>query len=1155
MRKLKWFLVLLLSVLFLAFAYLQFFESTVNPQQEANQFQETFWEKQKQLQQDLQTFQNQFNTADFSNQDLPNSDFSFYVFEDDKTIFWSEDILPSPFDFSQFQDTVVFASNGWYYLKNQKHNGKQYMGVFLLKRQFSYENKYLKSEFDSDFQYPNIVDLIEAENADFVLQSKEGKVHAGLVFSETTHLGGATAYLINLMSLLAFIGLFLSLLKLFPPQKNLLNFLIHVFAVLTLRILLFLFVPSTWEDLALFQASTFGISILVPSLGDLLLHLIGLFYLLYLWKKWSVKLRWSFLGYLELFAAIAWLAVSFLLIQKSVSNSAINYNLNNMIDLSAESYLSLIAFALSFFLSFLLFDTGLRRIFSYKQPKGSLYPKWLSGFGGAVFLLLVVSAIGAFTIKWKSLQVEEEQMKFILQKLAEEKDPVAEYLFTELQQNMLQDDTLKNKLGNYENQLEEIKHYLESNYFNGYWEKFEIIYTPCREEDSLYLSTGNYFTSCRDFFMERLRREGEVISSNNLFQLQNFPGRIEYLAELNFQIDSLPFTLYMELSANLITAEQGYPELLLDANSKEDDLDLNEFSYAIYENLELIYHNGAYNYSREVASKGLEPLSYLKIEKDGFLHIAYAKDKQTTLVLSSAIPNPLDWLTAWAFLFVIFALLYVLLAFTFSAVPYHFSLKFADYSTKVQLFLVGSLMISLVAFSVGTFYYIQNQYQQKNFMNLREKVRSIDMELEQKIGAEEVLAEPLQAYITGILIKFSNVFYTDINLYDTSGTLYASSRPEIFEQKLKSLRMNPKAFEQLNRQKKSEWVQEESIGEMTYLSAYIPFRNYDNQILAYLNLPYFARQDQFQQELSSFIVSTLNIYVAIFTLALLVSVLLINQLSKPLRLIREQISGLKLGSSVNLIEWNSQDEIGALVKEYNRIVIELNESAEQLAQSERESAWREMAKQVAHEIKNPLTPMKLSIQHLQRAADAGVDDLAERMQRTTQTLIEQIDTLSNIANAFSNFAKLPEKEHVVLTVAPVLESAVHLYDHEVNIDLHIDENNRAIQVRGDKDQLLRLFNNLIKNAAQAILDQEEGKIEVHLTQENETCVIQVKDNGIGIPKEQIERIFEPNFTTKSSGTGLGLAMAKSIVKQMGGNISVASEEGEGAIFEVKIKMV
>ena len=150
---------------------------------------------------------------------------------------------------------------------------------------------------------------------------------------------------------------------------------------------------------------------------------------------------------------------------------------------------------------------------------------------------------------------------------------------------------------------------------------------------------------------------------------------------------------------------------------------------------------------------------------------------------------------------------------------------------------------------------------------------------------------------------------------------------------------------------------------------------------------------------------------------------------------------------------------------------------------------------------------------------------------------------------------MPEKEHVVLAVAPVLESAVHLYDHEVNIDLHMDEKNRAIQVRGDKDQLLRLFNNLIKNAAQAILDQERGKIEVHLAQENENCLIQVKDNGIGIPKEQIERIFEPNFTTKSSGTGLGLAMAKSIVKQMGGNISVASEEGEGAIFEVRIRVV
>jgi nitrogen fixation/metabolism regulation signal transduction histidine kinase len=370
----------------------------------------------------------------------------------------------------------------------------------------------------------------------------------------------------------------------------------------------------------------------------------------------------------------------------------------------------------------------------------------------------------------------------------------------------------------------------------------------------------------------------------------------------------------------------------------------------------------------------------------------------------------------------------------------------------------------------------------------------------------------------------------------------------VFEKGLKSRRMDPIAYEALVLDRKSEWVQEESIGEMNYLSAYIPFRNYDNQVLAYLNLPYFSKQDELQEEISSFLVSTINIYVGIFTLALLVSVLLINQLSKPLLLIRKQIGRLKLGSSVELIDWNSQDEIGALVQEYNRIAIELNESAEQLAQSEREGAWREMAKQVAHEIKNPLTPMKLSIQHLQRAAESNPEQFKERLQKTTQTLIEQIDTLSNIANAFSTFAKLPEKELKPVDLIPLLQNATHLYDQEVEIKFENLINQESAIVEGDKDQLLRLFNNLIKNAVHAIHDKEDGKIVLRLKRSNESCIVEIEDNGMGIPKEQQARIFEPNFTTKSSGTGLGLAMAKNIVKHMDVEISFKSVEGEGTVF-------
>jgi nitrogen fixation/metabolism regulation signal transduction histidine kinase len=240
------------------------------------------------------------------------------------------------------------------------------------------------------------------------------------------------------------------------------------------------------------------------------------------------------------------------------------------------------------------------------------------------------------------------------------------------------------------------------------------------------------------------------------------------------------------------------------------------------------------------------------------------------------------------------------------------------------------------------------------------------------------------------------------------------------------------------------------------------------------------------------------------------------------------------------------------VKEYNRVVLELNESAERLAQQEREGAWREMAKQVAHEIKNPLTPMKLSIQHLQRTVKQKPEDFQHRLDQTAKTLIQQIDTLSSIANAFSAFAKLPEKNFQQVELKPILETATNLYLHEAQIKLEVAVGLEEAKVFGDADQLLRLFNNLLKNAVHAIQDKPDGQIKVSLTESEKYYVVTILDNGIGIPKEQQERIFEPNFTTKSSGTGLGLAMAKSIVTQMEGEIDFTSEVGKGTRFQLRL---
>ncbi len=234
---------------------------------------------------------------------------------------------------------------------------------------------------------------------------------------------------------------------------------------------------------------------------------------------------------------------------------------------------------------------------------------------------------------------------------------------------------------------------------------------------------------------------------------------------------------------------------------------------------------------------------------------------------------------------------------------------------------------------------------------------------------------------------------------------------------------------------------------------------------------------------------------------------------------------------------------------------ELEKSAGLLARSEREGAWREMAKQVAHEIKNPLTPMKLSIQHLQRALKDNIPDVKELTEKISQRLIEQIENLSNIATAFSDFAKMPQGNFIHLDIIPILSSTVELFQESEQIEIKFQYPENICLVNGDKEQLMRVFTNIIKNAIQAIPENQEGIIDILLEDNQTNFLISIKDNGVGIAEEKRNHIFEPNFTTKSSGSGLGLAISKNIIERMSGKIWFESTLNSFTTFYIEIPSV
>jgi signal transduction histidine kinase len=476
-----------------------------------------------------------------------------------------------------------------------------------------------------------------------------------------------------------------------------------------------------------------------------------------------------------------------------------------------------------------------------------------------------------------------------------------------------------------------------------------------------------------------------------------------------------------------------------------------------------------------------------------------------------------------------------------------FDLKF-----KIQAAIISIVFVSLLVVALVTISYNVKQYQSRHEKDLNEKMKSISKEIEMRLEDKTEINEELQNWLHRELGKLSNIFRTDINIYGADGELIASSRGEIFESGLISTRMNARAYNEIFQNFLAGYTETESIGELSYLSAYKPIINNYSDYLGFINLPYFIKQDNYSQEITTFVVAFINLYVLLFLASIIAAVFIANQITRPLVVIQEKLQKMQLGKHNEHIVYNRNDEIGSLVIEYNKKVDELAVSAELLARSERESAWREMAKQIAHEIKNPLTPMKLNIQYLQRAKAEG-KEYEKYIERVTETLIEQIDNLSNIATEFSNFAKIPTARNQVFCLAEQLQKVIQLYETHDRVEIEFKSDKKCkTEVKADREQLSRAIINLIRNGIQAIPENKKGKIEIWIEKKNDKAIIGIKDNGSGIPVELRDKLFSPSFTTKTSGMGLGLAIVKNIVENFSGKIWFETELNKGTTFFLEI---
>jgi len=396
------------------------------------------------------------------------------------------------------------------------------------------------------------------------------------------------------------------------------------------------------------------------------------------------------------------------------------------------------------------------------------------------------------------------------------------------------------------------------------------------------------------------------------------------------------------------------------------------------------------------------------------------------------------------------------------------------------------------------------------------------------------------------LSEINNLFIT---IYDLNGRYLVSMNTDTAEANKIPMQLNPELTKQITTTTKKNAIILPSETNPTQNLAYWCFSDDYGRPLALVGMLYEKKEVE-KAKLWNFMIEIGKTYILLFIIAGAVAFLITRDFTGSLKKLSDSINHLKLGKKNEALEWKSNDEIGQLIQEYNSMLFQLEASAEKLAQQERETAWREMAQQVAHEIKNPLTPMKLRMQHLQRSWQDHPEEFQTRLNDFVQSMTDQIDTLSHIAQEFSNFAKMPQSKNERLNLQDIVKSVLTTFENENQTISFFQNKSETAFIIGDKSQVIRVLNNLITNAIQSIPTERSKKISLALHSFQNQVIIKITDNGSGISAEISKRIFMPNFTTRSAGSGLGLAMVKSIVTQMNGSVAFRTRVNKGSSFFV-----
>ncbi len=1064
-------------------------------------------------------------------------------------------VTNTPLAYLQLKEQYVNLGSGWYIVDVKIKNRQTVVSALLVQTEYPAENSALRNRINPNFSLRKQLSIVPVTfDESYIVHGREG----GVLFSVLRTLPGKAASVGITFRWIAIILIIISLFLNLKEKKGIKEFFFIFMGLLIVRLLAIYQARELQGEIELFSPNLYADYGLFSSLGDLLINNIIIFLIvmaLFVVRKSlarfivkCTKVTKNILAIVFTLVPLALFPYVHLSLKSLIHNSNIVLELFKIDEIGVYTLLVYLSYGL-IFLALLLSLQLIRPFLPNRVRISFLDRKPLILYLTAItFYTLVVVSVFGFEKEYNRNRVWTTRMSV-------ERD-----LSTELQlrnmEKFIENDPVLALLVRYDMNHVAIENRLTEAYFWNLIQKYDIRITTCRSNTMLIADVSHQDAPpvhCVSFFENEKRSYGMRLGEGSSFYfMNNYNGRMSYLGEFMFYGFGDVIRLYIELDSRFLRESIGYPDLLLGHSRAESFNIPSGYSYAKYLNNRLVTYGGRYNYS---LFYGAQQESGYKMEViDGYVHFINKISDENIMIISRPERDFITYIVSFSYLM----LFYIVIIAGLLRVRnrrFLFTMQRNSFRWKITVLIISSLVFALISLGAGSVWFSVRYFNETNRDQMEEKMSSVQSALSEhsKFAQRHNDQYFNNLKLLELMNRLSNTAQIDINIYGSDGFLLRTTRTEVFDRFLIGTRMNPEAFREIRFNNRKQFVNRESIGDLTYYSLYAPLFNIEGKLIAIANVPYFSRQSDFRKDATSIIAAIINIYLLLLIAAVFGGVALANSIAKPLANISKKMQILDLSQQPEHINYNNRDELGILVSAYNKMVDDLNESTRRLAQGEREQAWREMARQIAHEIKNPLTPMRLSIQHMMRLKEQGVKDWPKRFDALANSLIEQIDILSDAAGEFSSFSRFYSEELASFDLNSLVKEQIILFNTRDNIVLTFESNVSQAPVSARKTQLTRVFVNLISNAFQSVEPKESGRIDVVLNRGDKYYEVAVHDDGEGVPESLTHRLFKPNFTTKSGGTGLGLAICRSIMEQSQGSISYRrSERLGGACFVVYI---